>query len=329
MNQKQKYIISIIIIVAISFATYQFFIIAQTNNKDMKLLFSKNNKYSKYIAGSEIDFENSDELKKILLTQGLDKNGFEFFKEVQSATEIIIDNNKIVKVKLHFEDEIETEKVNANLPIQEWQDREVFFLVEDVNGSHKLGGKTPNDFILPTHSKMKTPFIYIGSIDTKDKRFEWLNLPKLHIAYPIYECNFGIFLDYKNPNKPEIINPETFTEDWFDVKTKGVDKVVFKENSFASYVETNKNKFEEISEFNPLCWVPLWIQAPDIPICPKSGKVMRFVCQITTNEKIKLVDNNGIENLPFSDYLNFADDGILYVFYEPESRIMYLNIQFT
>lgn len=327
MNKNLKYIISIIIIVAISFVAYNIFN-AQTNNKDMKLLFSKN-KYSKYIAGSEIDFENSDELKKILLTQGLDKNGFEFFKEVQSATEIIIDNNKIVKVKVHFEDEIETEKVNANLPIKEWQDREVFFLVEDVNGSHKLGGKTPNDFILPTHSKMKTPFIYIGSIDTKDKRFEWINLPKLHIAYPIYECNYGIFLDYSNPNNPKIINPENITDDWYDKDTKGVEKVVFKEHSFSTYIESNKNKFEGISELNPLCGVPLWIQAPDIPICPKTGKVMRFVCQINSNPNINLIDNSDIENLPFADYLNFADDGILYIFFEPESRIMYLNIQFT
>jgi len=169
------------------------------------MIFNKT--ISRYIAGWEIDFENPDELKKILLTQGIDKYGFEFFKSVQTATEISIKKDSIVKVIKHSDTDLETEKVKVPLPISDWIDRELFFLTKDQNGKHKIGGDCPSEFKLPLHDRLKTPFVYIASIDTTDKRFDWINLPRLDIAFPIYECNFGVFLDYSNPQNPKIINP--------------------------------------------------------------------------------------------------------------------------
>jgi hypothetical protein len=290
------------------------------------MIFNKTN--SRYIAGWEIDFDNPDELKKILLTQGIDKNGFEFFKSVQTATEIFIKNNSIVKVEKHSECDKESEKIKTRLPITDWTDRELFFLTKDQNGMHKIGGDCPTDFKLPNHDKLKTPFIYIGSIDTTDKRFNWINLPRLDIAYPIYECNFGVFLDYSNPQNPEIINPDTFKDSWFDDSIKGVDKVKFKEHKYSVKTQIDSLDFKNNQDSNLLCGVPLWFQAPDIPTCPKTREVMRFVCTINSDSSIAIKDKDGIENLPFGDYLIFGDYGNLFVFFHPDSKVMYLNIQF-
>jgi len=290
------------------------------------MIFSKTN--SRYIAGWEIDFENPDELKKILLTQGFDKNGFEFFKSVQTATEIEIKNDNIVKVIKHSETDTETEKIKVKLPITNWVDRELFFLTKDQNGKHKIGGDCPTDFKLPSHDKLKTSFIYIGSIDTNDKRFNWINLPRLDIAFPIYECNFGVFLDYSNVLNPEIINPDTFGDSWFDDSIKGVDKITFKEQKYSVKTQIDSNDYNNNQDSNLLCGVPLWIQAPDIPICPKTGEVMSFVCTINSDSSIDLKYKSGIENLPFGDYLIFGDHGNLFVFFHPGSKVMYLNIQF-
>ena len=50
--------------------------------------------------------------------------------------------------------------------------------------------------------------------------FRWLNLPKLHIAFPLYQFDSHIFLDYSDPNKPIILNSDTFDYQLpFDVVT--------------------------------------------------------------------------------------------------------------
>jgi hypothetical protein len=77
-----------------------------------------------------------------------------------------------------------------------------------------------------------------------------------------------------------------------------------------------------------LCGVPLWIQAPDIPRNPLTGKVMKYVCTICSDQNIKITNYEN-EIGPFrSDYLIFADVGRLYVFFDPETKIAHLQIQF-
>lgn len=280
------------------------------------------------IAGWEIDFKNSVELKKILSVQGINKKGFEYFKSVQTATELKIYDDLIIESKKYSDNIIETEYLSVKLPILDWVDREVFFLHKDLNGKHKIGGDIPVDFTLPKHELLKTPFIYIASIDTSDNMFNWIDIPTLEIVYPMFECNFGVFLDYTNPKKPEIMNPVSFDDSWYDNSIKGVEKVIFKEQRFSTKTNFDFINLEEEEGNNLLCGVPLWYQAPDIPICPKSGEVMRFVCTIDTDRSIGLKNEEGIENLPFANYLNFGDHGHLYVFFHPLSKVMYLNIQF-
>lgn len=284
--------------------------------------------YSKYLAGWEIDFNTPGELEKILITHGINKKGFEFFKSIQTATEIFIENDSIVKITKHFDSGIENEDKNIKLPVSNWDDREVFLLTKIKNGNHKIGGKCPDELKLPHHNNLTTPFIFIGSIDTSDTKFEWIGLPKLDIIFPIYECNFGVFLDYNDPFQPQILNPETFSDSWFDESIKGIDKVVFEENRFSVNVELDTEEYEDNEDNNLICGVPLWYQSPEIPTCPKTGEVMRFVCTINSDSSIQIQDKKGIENLPFADYLIFGDYGNLFVFFHPVSKIMHLKIQF-
>ena len=143
---------------------------------------------SRFIAGWEIDFADPDELSKILMIQAVDKTSAFFFSEVQTTTELRINKDKIVQIIKHSKNSIESKKSNYRLPIIDWIDRKVFFLTKNQSGRHRVGGERPSRFSLPDCNKLGTPFIYIATIDTSDKKFDWIDMPKLNIAYPLYEC---------------------------------------------------------------------------------------------------------------------------------------------
>lgn len=283
---------------------------------------------SRYIAGWEIDFDNHDQFKKILLTQGIDSYGFELFSTIQSATELVIEDGKTIKAIQHFSDIMQTSELDIPLPIEDWPDRCCFFLSKDSSGIHNIGGPIPNSFQVPHHNALKSNFIYIGTLDCSDPKFRWLNLDKLHLTYPVYEGAFEIYLDYQNPNAPVILNPEIFNYSWIDDNVKGIERVKFVSQN---YKTIEKVDFDELINNNKdylHCGVPKWYQYPQIPTCPKTGKLMQFVCTINSDSDIVFVDNEGIENPPFADRLIFGDEGYLYVFYEPESKVLSLNVQF-
>ena len=55
---------------------------------------------------------------------------------------------------------------------------------------------------------------------------------------------------------------------------------------------------------------------------------MQFVATINSDSDLGIQNENGVDNLPFGNRLIFGDEGHLYVFYEPESKVLYLNVQF-
>lgn len=281
-----------------------------------------------YFGGWDINFEDQEQLTRFLVTHAVDKRGFKFFNEVQGGISADISNGVIQKIYRHDSFDKELIGENIELSVSTWMEHEVFFLSKHDTGSHKIGGEKPISFEMPTCEKLKTKFQYIGSINGSDKAFRWLGIPELHIAFPIYECNFGIYLDYSDAFKPRVLNPETFSDAWYDTGMDGSAEVVFKETT---YKVSKKFDVEEYTESDNLllCGVPLWYQEPAIPVCPKTGTLMRYVCTINSDSEIEVVNKEASKGLPFADEcLCFGDWGHLFVFYSPESKIMHLNIQF-
>ncbi len=77
---------------------------------------------------------------------------------------------------------------------------------------------------------------------------------------------------------------------------------------------------------NGTAWtgMPSFFQTPHIPKCPKSGKTMRFLCQLVGGPKIARANVVAKEEFYQKDYdkLNFWSDGHLYIFIEPESKVL-------
>lgn len=79
--------------------------------------------------------------------------------------------------------------------------------------------------------------------------------------------------------------------------------------------------------------LPFWIQYPEIPRCPVSGRLMRFVCHLNSCLSIKIVQSTLSFTTKYAkDYcydLRFWGSGTLYIFMEPETKIVGFLIQDT
>jgi len=73
---------------------------------------------------------------------------------------------------------------------------------------------------------------------------------------------------------------------------------------------------EDIDEFESIgiCGQPDWLQEAEIPTCPKSGKPMKFLCQLGSFSEIKSTFSNIVSTDGMAQYfekLNFWCDGNL------------------
>lgn len=201
-------------------------------------------------------------------------------------------------------------------------------LVRNENGKHQIGGAVPQDFLIPIN-EFKAGFQYLGFIDNSDLLFSWLPF-KINLIHPIYTDEYSVFLDYTNPNSPTIIEPldtESSTSAFDEIDKNS--KIIFEGVKVSA-----EEKEEEIDEYESIgiCGKPEWLQDDETPTCPKSGKRMKFLCQLGSFSEIKSTYSNVVPTEGMSQYfenLNFWCDGNLYIFIEPTTRTMCYTMQNT
>lgn len=202
---------------------------------------------------------------------------------------------------------------------------------KNENGLHTLGGNFPADFTVP-ENEFLSGFQYIGFINRSDIYFNWLPFD-VHLICPIYLDIENVYLDYSNPNAPKIIAPEDTSE-----ITSAFDEL--KKDSIIQFKESKLSlrEFEGLTDENELTIVgfagkPNFLQDDDVPICPKSGKKMKFLCQFSTWNQIETeftnVECDDKFMQQYFEHMNFWCDGSLYVFVQPESKTVCYYIQNT
>ncbi|WP_337965228.1 hypothetical protein [uncultured Flavobacterium sp.] len=201
----------------------------------------------------------------------------------------------------------------------------------DENGKHQLGGDLPTEFVIP-ENEFKSNFQYLGFIDNKDEVFNWLPF-KLNLICPIYLDIELVFLDYENPNEPKLIYPKNTSEIGSAYRTLDLNsKVVYEAQKFSL------SEFDGVTEDNEfdikgIAGKPHWDQEQNIPVCPKTNKKMKFVCQLTSWNDVptkytNVVAEDKYEQKLFSK-MNFWEDGNLYIFIEPDAKTVCYFIQNT
>lgn len=291
-----------------------------------KNLFNKQNSKTKsvFLAGWEVHLNGDQQCENFIATQITNKATVE---TLYSGIELVFENDKLIRAYDYEEGSRKVRELKADeigLEYKEFEENRILQLVEDENGIHQLGGEIPNDFQLPENNCV-VPFQYLGFIDNRDKNFSWLPF-KVHLICPIYLNIDNIFLDYSNPNNPKIINRDEVekADTSYDDDLNQTSEIVFNEMKF-SFVE------EEEFSGTGHSGLPNWIQYPDIPMCPKSGKRMKFLCQLNGGVTAKRTNVEPKDEWyrHYYEELNFWGDGDLFVFFEPSSKVACYFIQNT
>ncbi|SIN66401.1 hypothetical protein [Algoriphagus halophilus] len=293
--------------------------------------FVKKNIKHVYFAGWEVEFNNDERNQKFIETQGIDKKtAYSIF----SAIELEFEDGKLVRAFDMEEGDKQSRELTEEELGQPFFDapvHSIFNLEESSDGKSYLGGETPKEFNIPKFDFI-APFQYIGKVSKSDEPFLWLPFD-LHLTAPLFLELDKIFLDYTDPMNPRVLDLEELkkTESPFG-NLKSDSEIVFQKKYFRGRKSNYIGDDMEESVMGHT-GVPSWIQFPDIPSCPKSKKTMKFVMQLRSTTGIQtersnvVPSNDGLQR--YLEKLNFAADGDLFVFFEPESKVACFLIQNT
>jgi hypothetical protein len=200
-------------------------------------------------------------------------------------------------------------------------------IVRDPNGIHQIAGNAPPDFTMP-ENKFPGGIQYLGVIKKTDSLFDWLPFD-LHLIHPIYSDENIVFMDYEDPRNPSILYPEDSS-----ASTTAFDELDSDSKIVFEGVTVSAKENEEIDEYEyiGIAGEPRWLQEAEVLACPKSGRPMKFLCQLGSFSDIKcsysnVVPCDGMEQ--YFDKLNFWCDGNLYIYLEPKSKIVCYTMQHT
>lgn len=200
-------------------------------------------------------------------------------------------------------------------------------LIRDAKGKHQIGGDVPTDFKIPDN-EFPAGFQYLGYISNYDPVFSWLPFA-VNLIHPIYSDEYFVYLDYSNPSAPKIIEPQNtaLSTSAFDEVNRN-SKIVFEAITVSAEAKDEIDEFENIG----IVGEPDWLQDAEIPACPKTGKPMKFLCQLGSFGDISATYSNIEPSKGAEEYfqkLNFWCDGNLYIFIEPTSKTVCYTMQNT
>lgn len=302
------------------------------NLKSIKNFFKRETLNTIYLAGWEVLLNGDDKCYNFIETQNLSLQDLEHF---DSGLQLVFKDEQLSKAFEFYEltengfdwQEKDLKPNEVGLEFREFQSNRFIQLEENPKGINQLGGKPPKELKFP-NTKCVVPFQYLGFIDNTDPSFKWLPF-KLNLICPIYLNFRTLYIDYSSPNAPKVIN----LDDIESFETSFADEL--NENSIIEYDAIKFSSVPNVINWKNLIGsggIPNWIQYPDIPTCPRSGKRMKFLVQLSKGPKTKYIQNVNLENESLAKYfenMNFWGDGELYVFFEPSSKTVCYLIQNT
>jgi hypothetical protein len=296
-----------------------------------KLFGGKKDKYREiFLAINGVPLDDIDLFDQYVISQVIAE---EDAKQLDDYVKLSFDEKGILKdifIKSfgEIEDVAEKKKLLINngiinsYKLPNFQINKYFEFYLDDNGINKIGGEPITNFVLP-ENECPNSFQQIAFINHKDQAFSWLPFD-LNIICPIYLGFDKIWLDYSIPLKPSIVNLDELNNTYSDGILKTNTLVKFEQKSFstkASSIELYGLGFSGASNS---------AQGECAPRCLKTNNVMKLVGQFNSSNEIKVTEYelaDGFENYhEYYEQMAFSVDCSLFVFFEPNSKLMCLTI---
>ncbi len=268
-----------------------------------------------FLAGWEVQLNGDQDCDNFIATQITTQ---EVVQHIYYGLELVFENDRLVQAFDYEQGDKEERELGEDeigLPYPDYEPNRLADLRHSPDGLHQIGGEIPDGFTLP-EGNWPVPFQYLGYISNRDENFSWLPCT-IHLACPIYLEVGYVFLDYSNELAPTVINREDVEQAGNPYNGLGSDLDIVFEAETCELVEV-----DEPGSGPGHTGIPFWIHYPDIPMCPRSGKRMKFLCQLGGGAKVArsnaMPDSRG--HRPHPDQLTFWGDGELFVFFEPTAR---------
>lgn len=204
-------------------------------------------------------------------------------------------------------------------------------LILNENGINSIGGKASSEIEIP---ELETsPIVYFGCISKNETHLPLIDFD-LHLICPIFiDLKSPVFFDYSNSNKPKLIRDNVSSD--FEQLFEDIPNTAYIEYQKLNFVFDNVSPTKIKIGVHNIDFVqgeighvgiPNWIHDEEWLYCPITGNKMEFLFQLGDIDDCKTIKGQEILNKEYIDpYLHFGH-GYLYVFYEPESKVVgYLN----
>ena len=294
-----------------------------------------------YLLGEGIHMHEEEDLLDIMNTQGIYKDEFDILRQSGNiSTKLVYHKGYLTAVKeIDALNNINID-LNAKLRNQKYAEiprRRIHYMLNSTMESHSHFGEDEfHAFSMPVSELINSPFQVIGKLSQKEPIFTWLPFEEFFLTYPLFTEIMGcLYLDYSNPTSPEVYAVDY--EINYPHGEIAVDRLhKFQKTNIAIRSIKDLNEEQDLDFdhwYIGITGVPFWIQHAEIPKCPKTGKRMKFICQINSMDSIKVTQSDILnERIPFVEMhtsLSFWGSGTLFVFIEPESKIVGYLIQNT
>ena len=275
-----------------------------------KKLFPSNKTKTQFLVLPELNFEEENEFLDLVKTHNVSK---ETALKFDSFRELVFENNMLKKV-YDYEDGTRHNRIllanEKGLPFNYFNENKFLGIKIAENGINQLGGTLSSE--IKFESNIDVKFQYLGFISTQNSHLNFIK-NTLHLIVPVYSDFSKMYVDYATPNVISILNSNT------DIEAIELvyDELKYSEQNVV--YDSVKFNFEEVDDLGEIghSGIPLWVQYPEIPQCPKTGKTMDFILQLNAGPEIIAAPQDFPEN-----HMEFGGgNGNLYVFFARESQI--------
>lgn len=278
-----------------------------------------------------VDLDGSPQCMHLLKTHGLADELVPIVVEERSALELIFEGGRLKSARKWrdgYDSEVPVHDGGKAIRLADVPQWPLYRLVRSRNRTgSQIGGRAPTAFVPPEPDHV-APFQYLGTLTPALTGLEWLPID-LHLTAPTLNGYNELYIDYRDPLKPALLDEERSQLGDFDFvdDVLTLDKVRNMKLGFRTVhlrsIATNEWRLDSSTEGH--IGIPHWIQFPRVPVCPLSGNPMWFVCEFSFDLFVDVVSCSTVPVRQFNDQLQDVFASVryatFYVFLEPDTRI--------